>query len=316
MLTIHRNDDRGPETWRGGDIPADAVWLDLCDASDSERQAVEQRLGTPLPGPERFEGVSRNRLGDDGALRLRLPHFDDDEKSQGGALDLLLTAELLLTRHRSTSRELELAATEFQREGRPHGGDSALTILFDVLADRTAERMQSIAGDLADLSDAVFVPQRLGTRALRRMLLRVGHLEGRLARSRAGLLGIGRAVAFVCERKPDWMAQPALQRLHGAASDLETLDQFDEQLTDKLQFLQDAILGFINTDQNEVMKLLTVVSVATVPPILLAAIWGMNFHHMPELSWPWAYPVALLVIVLSMLLPLLWFRWRGWLGGD
>ena len=145
-------------------------------------------------------------------------------------------------------------------------GGNPLAVVLDA-DDLSGERMQTIANDLADLSDEVFVPDSPGTRALRRMLLRVGHLEGRLARNRTGLLGIDRAAVFICERKPDWMGKAALHRLHAASGDLEALNQFDGQLTDKLQFLQDAVLGFINTDQNEVMKLLTVVSVATVPPI-------------------------------------------------
>ena len=97
-------------------------------------------------------------------------------------------------------------------------------------------------------------------------------------------------------------------------NDLDALDQFDEQLTEKLQFLLDAILGMISVNQNNVMKLFTVVSVVAVPPVLLAGIWGMNFKAMPELSRPWGYAMALGAIALSVLIPLGIFKWRGQTG--
>ena len=71
-------------------------------------------------------------------------------------------------------------------------------------------------------------------------------------------------------------------------------------------------MGLINIDQNNIIKVLTVVSVVGVPPTLVASIYGMNFKNMPELEWAWGYPYGLTVIVLSALLPLLWFKWRGW----
>jgi len=120
----------------------------------------------------------------------------------------------------------------------------------------------------------------------------------------------------MCEKQPEWLADEAASRLAMTRNDLEALDQFDEQLTEKLQFLLDAILGMISVNQNNVMKLFTVVSVVAVPPVLLAGIWGMNFKAMPELSQPWGYAMALGAIALSVLIPLGIFKWRGWLSSD
>jgi magnesium transporter len=80
-----------------------------------------------------------------------------------------------------------------------------------------------------------------------------------------------------------------------------------------VQFLLDATLGFINIEQNDVVKALTVVSVVGVPPVLIAGIYGMNFKHMPELDWSFGYGYALILIVVSGLLPVAWFKWRGWI---
>ena len=80
-----------------------------------------------------------------------------------------------------------------------------------------------------------------------------------------------------------------------------------------MQFLLDATLGFINIEQNEIVKTLTIASVAGIPPVLVAGIYGMNFRIMPELGWRFGYPIAIGAIVVSTLIPILWFKRRGWM---
>jgi magnesium transporter len=91
-----------------------------------------------------------------------------------------------------------------------------------------------------------------------------------------------------------------------------SLSDYETHLWSRIQFLLDAILGFINTDQNEIFKVLTIVSVVGIPPTLIASMYGMNFHNMPELSWRYGYQFGLALILASTILPILWFKWRGW----
>jgi magnesium transporter len=91
------------------------------------------------------------------------------------------------------------------------------------------------------------------------------------------------------------------------------LTDYQVHLSGKLQFLLDATLGFISIQQNDIVKALTIASVVGVPPVLIAGIYGMNFRVMPELGWSFGYPLALAVMGVSALMPLAWFRWRGWL---
>ena len=109
-----------------------------------------------------------------------------------------------------------------------------------------------------------------------------------------------------------WVEAPVKARLKMAGKDVQSLTDYEVHLTDKIQFLLDAALGFITTEQNDLFKVMTVWSVVGIPPVLVAGIWGMNFHFMPELSWPGGYPLALVTIAVSALLPLSWFKWRGW----
>jgi magnesium transporter len=96
------------------------------------------------------------------------------------------------------------------------------------------------------------------------------------------------------------------------SKDVASLSDYESRLSDKIQLLLDAILGFISIQQNDLFKILTIVSVVGVPPTIMVGIWGMNFKFMPELSWTYGYPLAWLAVIASAALPLLWFKWRGW----
>ena len=96
-------------------------------------------------------------------------------------------------------------------------------------------------------------------------------------------------------------------------SDVVSLTDYEAHLAGKVQFLLDATLGFINVEQNEIVKTLTIASVVGIPPVLVAGVYGMNFRSMPELGWPLGYPMALGLIVVSALVPLWWFKRRGWM---
>lgn len=321
MLTIHCSGKAQPSTWQSGSaIPEDAVWLDLCQPDAAETRACEDAVGLKLPRREEIKGIGlagRNRcLGD--ALFLQVSSFADaeDDKKRATPLSLVLTPRLLVSQRYARSGTFDNAATQWHETQRDEGAASAFAELIETMAERTAQSMQDVAGEVADLSRKVFTAKREDTRILRRWLVHVGHLEARLAGTRGSLLGITRIVAFICENDPDWIPDAQRSRIAMVRNDLQALDEFDEQLTGKLQFLLDAIFGFISVNQNSVMKLFTVVAVAAFPPTVLAGIWGMNFKYMPALSQPWGYAMALAAIALSILIPLAIFKWRGWLSRD
>ena len=101
-------------------------------------------------------------------------------------------------------------------------------------------------------------------------------------------------------------------RLDTLRNDLASLNDYEIHLLNKVQLLMDATLGLINVEQNDIIKVLTVVKVVGVPPTLVASMYGMNFKYMPELDWSWGYPYGLALIAISAIAPLLWFKWRGW----
>jgi magnesium transporter len=126
-------------------------------------------------------------------------------------------------------------------------------------------------------------------------------------------VAVARVAPYVEAAAANWLPADLQPRLASLRGDIASVSDFDTHLSDKLQFLLDATLGFINIAQNNVMKVLTVASVAGIPPVLFAGIYGMNFKSMPEYDWAWGYPYALSLIVVSTLVTLLVFWWRGWI---
>ncbi len=102
-------------------------------------------------------------------------------------------------------------------------------------------------------------------------------------------------------------------RMKAIRADVASLTDYEAHLSGKVQFLLDATLGFINIEQNEIVKTLTVASVVGIPPVLVAGIYGMNFRQMPELGWRYGYPFAIILIIVSAIIPLAWFKRRGWM---
>jgi magnesium transporter len=127
------------------------------------------------------------------------------------------------------------------------------------------------------------------------------------------LLGVGRIVAFVMDSGFEGAPPVNAARLKAVRTDVASLTEYEAHLSGKVQFLLDATLGLINIEQNEIVKTLTIASVVGIPPVLVAGIYGMNFRVIPELNWRLGYPMAIALIVISALLPLLWFKRRGWM---
>jgi len=319
VLIIHEHGKPHPTQWTPGMGKPDApLWIDLLDPTEDERRCAGESTG--LRVPERSDltslALSSRIRTDDDAMYLSIPYFADTTRAhQPTPVGIVVTNHILLTLRFADSPAFQLA-NDSCAEHRWESSADALATLIEAVVNVAAKRMEDVSADLKKLSDRIFTPERLGTPALRNCMLEVGRLEGEQARNRSSMLGVQRIVSFLRAKQPDWMSDDVAVRLRVVEHDLRTLDEFDDQLTNKLQFLLDASLGFISTDQNHVMKVLTVTSVATIPPVILAGIWGMNFKDMPELTWPHGYAIALAAILISIVLPVLFFKWRGWLDGD
>ena len=144
-------------------------------------------------------------------------------------------------------------------------------------------------------------------------MIRTGRTSERMSRIHYTLVCLDRMAKFTIDRGRECVERDMAIRLQSVSSDIASLIQYTEGLVSRVQLLQDAATGIINIDQNEVMKVLTIASVVGIPPVLVVGIYGMNFKNMPELDWTLGYPYALALIVITALLPLIWFKWKDWI---
>jgi magnesium transporter len=219
---------------------------------------------------------------------------------------------VLITVHFTGIDSLDEARVVCVKDCATTAEESFLRIL-EAVVDRAADALERAGNECDSLSHAVFHGHGAKSHGSRASLRRIGHISHQASYTRDELLGIARIAGFVREAiLPDVLLGNA-GRMKAIGRDIASLTEYETGLSAKVQFVLDATLGFINIEQNEIVKTLTIASVVGIPPVLVAGIYGMNFHEMPELGWPLGYPMALALIVVTALLPLLWFKKRGWM---
>jgi magnesium transporter len=301
-----------------------ASWLDLVDPTSGERSIVKSDYGLRLPSREDLSEVeSSSRIFEEnGVLFLSMPIVSHARALEDAPspIGFVLSKDVLVTIRYTQLRAFDAAAAKFCKSETRVSSVDAFAALVEEMVDRSADLIEGIAAELDAVSRSVFLKTRGRRRhvmrsnnALQGTLIDVGNAGERLSQIRGSLLGLQRIVPFVSEPDRDWISNTVRSRLKTAQTDLLSLTDYETHLSDKVQFLLDAVLGFINTKQNDIFTVLTIVTVVGIPPTLVASIYGMNFKNMPELDWAWGYQFGLALIALSTILPILWFKWRGWL---
>jgi magnesium transporter len=311
-----------PTDRTGGTSLTNAAWIDLIDPSAAERSAFEQAFDLPVPTEAELieiETTSRLRAFKD-ALYLTAPLIfaTEGEPWIPAPSGFVLSKRVLLTVRFAKSAAFDAVANELAAE--PFDPPLAFVRLLEVLVDRMADLLEATSRDLDDASHLIFRPDGMAqsrlsheTAMLRRLMIRTGRISERMARIQYTLVCLDRMAKFAVDRGREWIAPELGARLQIVSSDIASLTQFAEGVINRVQLLQDAASGIINIDQNDVMKVLTIASVVGIPPVLVVGIYGMNFKDMPELNWSWGYPYALAMVVITALLPLIWFKWKDWI---
>jgi magnesium transporter len=322
LLTIYR-DSTGSARAGAGKLPDEVIWIDLLNPTEEEEAFVESRSGLRVPTIEALSEIesSSRLIVDHGVIYLSMPlvaqgDTDDYYSSPAG---FILSPSVLVTVRFADLSTFKLVADRLRADESLRSSAGVFTALMEGLVDRGADVLERLAGELDKISKSIFrgnlSRKRNTMRAnemLRRALRDVGTIGDRLSLARDVFLGVDRIVPFVLGLKQDWIMGEFANRLEAVHKDVASLNAFQAHLSNKVQFLLDAVLGFITVAQNDLFKILTIVSVVGIPPTVVAGIYGMNFKIMPELSWTWGYPFGLAMIALSTIVPLIWFKWRGW----
>jgi magnesium transporter len=326
MLTAFVRDEKAPEcTGPAATVDAlrSAIWIDLLHASHEETARVREATGLAIPERARMEEIeSSSRLSThDGVLYLNMPLVSLADGPRAVALGFVLTPERLITVRFAPSRSFEHQAELLRREGTLGlTGVHVFVNLMESVIDRQADALEGVRSDLERISQRIF---RLGAEGhggrrdedlrMRRTLSELGTIGDLVSHIQDTQVAAARIVPYVEAVSAAWIPKDIRTRLRTLRRDIASVNEFGRQLNDKLQFMLDATLGFINIAQNNLMKVMTIASVAGIPPVLVAGIYGMNFRLMPELDWTWGYAWGLGLIMVSTLIPLALFRWRRWI---
>ncbi|HUC11429.1 MAG TPA: magnesium transporter CorA family protein [Stellaceae bacterium] len=317
-----------PANLASASLPANVAWIDLLRPEPDEVAFVKRTTGLDVPTiADLSEIESSSRLhSEDGAIYLSAPlvYNADSNLPVSTPVGFVLTRERLITvRFETLPSFSNFAGKDLAAETDPLSSGAVFAGLMDAIADRLADILENIAGELDTLSHRLFRspatepngrrPPARESADLRFILRRIGHSGDLASKIRDSLHGIGRIAPYVAVHAADWFPPDIKSRLDTVRLDVTSLSDYDMHIVTKVQLLLDATLGLINIEQNNIIKVLTIVSVVGIPPTLVASMYGMNFKNMPELDWSWGYPYGLTVIVLSAILPLVWFKIRGWL---
>lgn len=299
------------------------VWVDLHNPTPLEIAAACEACRLRIPTRDQLDEIeSSSRLhaeGDVLTLSLPLTPYHPGGDPVSAPIGFVLTPKLLVTVRFDELHTFHKVGTNVSQDTDTYTSAQIFTEIAEAIVDYGADRLEHIQADSRAVSRNVFHTVPRGRRnvakknwMLRDTLVQLGDMGERLSELRETLLALQRALPFVADRGAKWIGDDVATRLKTAIADIQSLNDFETHLTDKVQFLLDATLGFINNEQNDMFKVLTIASVVGIPPVFVAGLYGMNFHDMPELSWQHGYAFGWLLIIVSTIIPIAWFKWRGW----
>ncbi len=298
------------------------MWIDLLRPTVAEDRQAEQFLGTSIPTREESQEIefSSRFYTEDNAVFMTASLLVGVDKGEPKLMPftLVVAGERIATVRDDDFRAL---GQFLSRAGKPTGGCTSspalLVGLIEAIVDRTADVLERISAVVDRVNREIFARQqgsRRRDRQLADLIADIGYQGDIAAKAREVLASLERLVQFAGVALPTAYAKGSHRaRLKLVGRDIRSLEDQVTFLSNKIDFLLTASLGLISVEQNEVIRVLTVAATVFFPPTLIGTIYGMNFHWMPELDWPFGYPLAIVLMAASALAPILYFRRRGWL---
>jgi magnesium transporter len=323
MLTIYETSSGALARQKGKPrITEQTVWIDLLNPTREEEAKVERalKLGVPTREEQQEIEASSRLYQEDGNhfMTATLLYQPEQGEPRTTPVTFILAGQRLITVRYAEPRAFSIYVARCNRaEADLNTGAAVLIGLIETIIDRLADFIERVQAEVEGLSHSIFeIKGGVASRQRRfDVLLRAIGREGEItSKVRESAHSLGRLLTFLVhtanERKE---GKPLQARIRTAARDVSSLTDHITFLSGKIIFLLDATLGMINIQQNDIIKIFSVAAVVFLPPTLLASIYGINFHNMPELDWRFGYPLALILMVLAAVLPYIYFKRKGWL---
>ena len=325
MLTFHAADilKSVPVDVAGAGMPDDIVWIDAHSPTDAEVAFLKRAVGAEPPSLDRMMEIESSsrlyRTRDALFATIPLTKHETSGASVTVPLAFVVAPKALVTVRYDEVKSCAPAQVGAMLGDRSIDGPFGVLItILETIVDHIADELERVTAALDANSHAIFAdlssgggPKTKGGGA-RATLVKLGQARDFTSHIAESLLSLGRMSSFIVGEAAHALPGEARARFERLDRDVVSLTGHESRLSEKVQFLLDASLGLIGVEQNDIFKILTMVSVVGIPPTLIASMYGMNFKNIPEYDWVWGYQYGLGLIVLSALLPLLWFKWRRW----
>jgi magnesium transporter len=291
------------------------VWVDLEAPNADEKAWVHARFGIAIPDDivdDDLEESARFYEEDNGELHIRSDFLiDDDVTPRNVRAAFILHQQVLFSVHEEDLPVFRLLRLRARRiPALIEDAKDVLLKLYDADAEYSADALEGIYDALEAVGVGV-LKQDVDDKAAGAALAAIAKEEDLNGRIRRNVMDTRRAVSFMMRSR--MLNAEQFEEARQILRDIDSLDSHTAFLFDKINFLLDATVGFININQNKIIKIFSVASVALLPPTLIASLYGMNFRHMPELDWSLGYPFAIALMAISVAVPLFYFRRKGWL---
>jgi magnesium transporter len=293
----------------------DPVWVDMEAPTPQEKGWIASRFGLTIPDnivDDDLEESARFYEEDNGELHIRSDFLiDDNEDPRNVRVAFILHNKVLFSVHAEDLPVFRLLRLRARRiPALIEDAKDVLLKLYDADAEYSADALESIYDALEAVSARV-LKRNVNDEAAGEALAAIAEEEDLNGRIRRNVMDTRRAVSFMMRTR--MLNAEQFEEARQILRDIDSLDSHTTFLFDKINFLMNATVGFININQNKIIKLFSVASVALLPPTLIASVYGMNFKVMPELDWSLGYPFAIGLMVASVIAPFWYFRRKGWL---
>ncbi|QYY31071.1 MULTISPECIES: magnesium/cobalt transporter CorA [Cupriavidus] len=292
------------------------IWIDVVSPDDEELAWIKEAYGVALPELEDLgdlEASARYFEGEDENIHIRTDFLlDEEEASRNVRVAFVLTRDVLFSIHDEDLPVFRLVRLRARmRPGSVRNAKDVLMDLYATDAEYSADSIEEVYERLEEASRRVLA-ENVTDAAAADVLETIAREEDLNGRIRRNVMDTRRAVSFLM--RSQLLSAEQQDEARQILRDIDSIENHTAFLFDKINFLMDATVGFININQNKIIKLFSVVSVALMPPTLIASIYGMNFKFMPELDWAAGYPWAIALMAVSAAIPLVYFKRKGWLS--
>lgn len=303
-----------------GALPEGVVWLDLISPKPDEESRVEQWLGIDIPTRDELKDIepSSRLYLENGAIYMTasLVWRADSHDPRLTDVGFILSGNRLVTVRYADPKSFNLFIAALGRVPEDAcNGSTLLAHLLETIADRTAEILETAVAHVDRLSSDIFRDRekRRPPKFLEGKLAEIAECHRLVGKVRDSLGSLSRLLTFLLNTPAIQSDENVRNLCATVGRDVTTLSEHASFVAGNISFLLDASLGLINVEQNAIIKIFSIASVVFLPPTLVASIYGMNFQFMPELSWSFGYPLALVAMLVSAIVPFFFFRWKGWL---